>query len=184
MPINGGPSQCMVGLGRPTMREAGAETSSPYPSPTVFGLARPSLRRWGVADQGHMRMGWVARLGRRGGFGGASRPGRVSAGFAPTEGWPEAFVAGNVNGGKDPESPAWFPDKGRTGGIVCVAGTLYARLNMQDGEWPDVNHAVIWCRHLGAIWETAAWASTKGAAGSWTSSVCAQPLSGQEGLAC
>jgi hypothetical protein len=143
---------------------------APYlPSPVIESItwhwdtlkqAAPGSDLWPItwASDGHLYAAW----GDGGGFGGTNCDGRVAMGLARIEGSPQAFVAANVNGGKDPEHPSSFPDKGKTGGIVCVDGTLYARLNMQDGEWPDVNHGLIWSRDLGATWETAPWVFPKG----------------------
>jgi len=55
-----------------------------------------------------------------------------------------------------------FLDKGKTGGILFVDGILYACLNMQDGKWPDVNHALIWSEDFGATWKQTAWVFPKG----------------------
>lgn len=148
----------------------GLTQNAPYPpSPVIEGIAwhwdtlkqaAPGSDLWPMtwAADGHLYAAW----GDGGGFGGTNSDGRVAMGFARIEGSPEAFVATNVNGGKNPENPASFPDKGKTGGIVCVDGTLYARLNMQDGEWPDVNHGLVWSRDQGATWETAPWVFPKG----------------------
>jgi len=83
-------------------------------------------------------------------------------GFARIEGSPDDFLARNVNGRKDSEHPASLPDNGKTGGMVCVDGVLYAWLNMQDGQWPDVNHGLVWSSDLGITWETASWVFPKG----------------------
>ena len=84
-------------------------------------------------------------------------------GFARIEGPPEKYRGVNVNGGKIAEHPASFPRTGKTGGILFVDGTLYARLNLQDGKWPDVNHSLAWSDDRGATWKQTAWMFPKGA---------------------
>jgi hypothetical protein len=83
-------------------------------------------------------------------------------GFARIEGGPENFRGVNVNGGKNPEHPASFAQKGKTGGILFVEGILYARINLQDGPWPDVNHVLAWSTNRGATWAKADWFFPKG----------------------
>lgn len=142
----------------------------PYPrSPVIKSItwhwdthktAAPGSDLWPVTwgPDGHIYTAW----GDGGGFGGTNSDGRVTMGFARIEGGPEDFVGVNINGGKDPEHPTSFPGKGKTGGILFVHGTLYARLNMQDGTFPDVNHGVCWSEDLGATWKTASWVFPKG----------------------
>jgi hypothetical protein len=83
-------------------------------------------------------------------------------GFARLEGPPDRFRGVNVNGGKAPEHPASFPDQGKTGGILFVGDRLYARLNLQDGKWPHVNHSLAWSDDLGATWRQTDWVFPKG----------------------
>ncbi len=142
----------------------------PYPpSPVIKAItwhwdthktAAPGSDIWPVTwgPDGHIYTAW----GDGGGFGGTNSDGRVSMGFARIEGPPESFVGININGGKGPEHPASFPGKGKTGGILFVHGTLYARLNLQDGTFPDVNHALIWSDDLGATWTQSSWVFPKG----------------------
>jgi hypothetical protein len=111
---------------------------------------------WGPDD--NLYVAW----GDGGGFGGTDSDGRVSLGFARIEGPPEHFQGFNVNGGKNPEHPASFPKKGKTGGILFDQGILYACINLQDGKWPDVNHVLAWSTDKGATWTTCDWLFPKG----------------------
>jgi len=104
-------------------------------------------------------------LERRGGFGGSDSDGRVAVGFARLEGDPIHWRGINVNGGKNPAHPASFPQKGKTTGIAYVDGTLYATINLQDGPWPEVNHALAWSADQGATWTKADWLFPRGASG-------------------
>jgi hypothetical protein len=143
---------------------------SPYPpSPVIESItwhwdthatAAPGSDLWPVtwASDGNIYTAW----GDGGGFGGTNSDGRVSMGFARIEGVPESYVGINVNGGKNPEAPASFPKKCKTGGILSVDGTLYARLNLQDGEWPNVNFELAWSEDLGATWTKASWVFPRG----------------------
>jgi hypothetical protein len=147
-----------------------AHAGSPYPpSPVIESLvwhwdthrtAAPGSDLWPVT------WGWDGNLyaawGDGGGFGGTNSDGRVSMGFARIEGSPESFRGININGGRDRENPASFPDKGKTGSILCVDGVLYARLNQQDGPWPDVNHGLAWSDDHGKTWQKTAWVWPKG----------------------
>src|SRR5207237_242724 len=63
----------------------------------------------------------------------------------------------NINGGKNPEHTASFARKGKTTGLAFVDGVLYATVNLEDGNWPDVNHALIWSTDKGATWTRAEW---------------------------
>jgi len=108
---------------------AAAEHNSskpPYPpSPVIQGIAwhwdtytnaAPGSDLWPLtwgADD-HLYAAW----GDGGGFGGSDSDGRVSMGFARIEGGPENCRGINVNGGKNPESPASFPKKGKPSGIA------------------------------------------------------------------
>src|SRR5271157_5329957 len=98
---------------------------------------------WGPDD--HQYTAW----GDGGGFGGTDSDGRVSMGFARIEGPPENYRGINVNGGKSPQPPATFPKKGKTAGVAFVDGVLYASINLQDGPWPNVNHALAWSTDRG-----------------------------------
>jgi Domain of unknown function (DUF4185) len=111
---------------------------------------------WGPDDQ------LYAAWGDGGGFGGTDSDGRVALGFARIEGPPEHWRGVNVNGGKNPEHPASFLKKGKTTGIAFVDGVLYATINLEDGTWPDVNHALAWSTNNGATWTKADWRFPKG----------------------
>jgi hypothetical protein len=149
---------------------AAATAQPPYPpSPVIHGLtwhwdtyrtAAPGSDLWPITwgPDGHLYAAW----GDGGGFDGSNSDGRVSMGFARIEGGPESFQGFNINGGKHPEHPASFPLKGKTGGILFVGGTLYARFNLQDGAWPNVNHALAWSTNCGATWVKADWVFPKG----------------------
>ncbi|MBE3096947.1 MAG: hypothetical protein IMZ44_07425 [Planctomycetes bacterium] len=147
-----------------------AENTPPYPRSAVIEsitwhwdthkTAAPGSDLWPVTwgPDDHLYTAW----GDGGGFGGTNSDGRVSMGFARIEGPPENFKGVNINGGKDTENPASFPTRGKTGGLLCVGGVLYARLNMQNGEWPHVDHALAWSEDLGKTWRTTAWVFPKG----------------------
>lgn len=111
---------------------------------------------WGPDD--HLYLAW----GDGGGFGGSDSDGRVSMGFARIEGGPEHFHGFNVNGGKNPEHPASFPKKGKTAALLFDRGVLYASINLQDGEWPNVNHVLAWSTNQGATWAKCDWLFPKG----------------------
>ena len=144
---------------------------APYPpSPLLSGLdwhwetyrhAAHGSDLWPVtwADDNHLYAAW----GDGGGFGGSDADGRVAMGIARIEGGPEHYRGVNVNGGKAPEHPASFLRAGKTAGLVCVDGTLYATINLQDGPWPNVNHALAWSTDHGATWTRADWLFPAGA---------------------
>ncbi|MHB1037075.1 MAG: DUF4185 domain-containing protein [Pirellulales bacterium] len=152
----------------PDLKQASAP---PYPpSPAIAAItwhwdthatAAPGSDLWPVswgADD-HLYAAW----GDGGGFGGTDSDGRVAMGFARIEGAPEHYRGTNVNGGKAPEHPASFAKNGKTAAVVSVDGTLYATVNLQDGPWPDVNHALVWSTDQGATWARSAWVFPKGA---------------------
>ena len=101
--------------------------------------------------------------GDGGGFGGSDHDGRVAMGFARIEGTPDHWRGVNVNGGKNTEHPASFPQKGKTGALIFVHGVLYAAVNLQDGTWPAVNHELAWSTNFGATWAMTGWFFPKGA---------------------
>lgn len=111
---------------------------------------------WGADD--HLYAAW----GDGGGFGGSDSDGRVALGFARLEGLPERWQGFNVNGGRNAEHPASFPQKGKTAGLAMVDGVLYATVNLEDGTWPDVNHVLVWSVDQGATWAKAGWVFPKG----------------------
>jgi hypothetical protein len=111
---------------------------------------------WGPDD--HLYVAW----GDGGGFGGSDSDGRVSMGFARIEGCPEHFRGFNINGGKNPEHPASFPKKGKTAGLLFDHGILYATINLQDGQWPNVNHVLAWSADKGTTWTKADWLFPRG----------------------
>ncbi len=157
-------------VGVVAMASSTGATGSPYPPSSVIKsitwhwdthtTAAPGSDLWPVtwASNGNIYTAW----GDGGGFNGTNSDGRVSMGFARIEGAPESYVGINVNGGKDSENPTSFPKKGKSGGILSVRGTLYARLNLQDGEWPDVNFALAWSEDMGATWTKTSWVFPKG----------------------
>lgn len=147
-----------------------AAADSPYPPSTVIQdikwrwethrTAAPGSDLWPVTwgPDGNIYTAW----GDGGGFGGTNSEGRVSMGFARIEGPPEEYRGININGGKIPEHPASFPQKGKTGGILFVDGTLYARLNLQNGKWPSVDHSLAWSDDRGATWQQTSWVFPRG----------------------
>ncbi len=145
-------------------------THAPYPASTLIkgiawhwdtrATAAPGSDLWPVAwaPDDHLYTAW----GDGGGFGGTDSDGRVALGFGRIEGDPEHFHGVNINGGKNPEHPASYLKKGKTGTLTCVDGTLYAKINLQDGVWPDVNHVLAWSTDKGATWTHADWKFPKG----------------------
>jgi hypothetical protein len=111
---------------------------------------------WGPDD--NLYVAW----GDGGGFGGTDSDGRVAMGIGRIEGGPENWSGFNVNGGKNPEHPATFQKRGKTSALLSVQGTLYALVNLQDGTWPDVNHALVWSQDKGAHWSQVDWVFPRG----------------------
>jgi hypothetical protein len=155
---------CLSGSCSSSAAEPGLATSPYPPSPVIAGLtwhwdtyrtAAPGSDLWPVtwAADGNLYAAW----GDGGGFGGSDSDGRVAMGFARLEGSPETFIGINVNGGKNGEHPASFPQKGKTGGILSLQGTLWASINLQDGTWPNVHHVLAWSTNYGAGWTKADW---------------------------
>ncbi len=151
---------------------AGANpNASPYPPSAVIRSmtwhwdtlrsAAPGSDLWPItwAADGNLYTSW----GDGGGFGGTNDDGRVSMGFARIAGSPERLDAVNVNGGKNAKRPASFPKKGKADGLIAIGSTLYAWVNMQDGEYPDVDARLAWSTDQGATWRLAPWAFRKGA---------------------
>src|SRR5579884_649545 len=147
------------------------DAKPPYPpSPVIAGItwhldtyrtAAPGSDLWPVtwAVDDNLYTAW----GDGGGFGGTDSEGRVAMGFARIQGPPERFLGINVNGGMNPEHPASFPERGKTGGILAAGGTLYAWVNLQDGDWPHVDVGLVWSRDRGATWQHSSWVFPKGA---------------------
>ena len=108
----------------------------------TYATSAPGSDLWPVAwgPDDHLYAAW----GDGGGFGGSDSDGRVALGFARVEGTPTHWRGTNVNGGKNPEHPASFLKKGKTTGVAFVDGVLYATINLEDGTWPDVDHALAW----------------------------------------
>lgn len=148
----------------------GAAPQAPYPQSRLIQAitwhwetltnGAPGSDLWPVtwAPDDNLYAAW----GDGGGFGGSDSDGRVALGFARIEGDPEDWRGFNINGGKNPEHPASFPRKGKTSGLACVDGTLYATVNLQDGTWPNVNHGLIWSTNYGATWSRADWLFPRG----------------------
>ena len=148
----------------------GAPLAPPYPPSRViesitwhwetYRTAAPGSDLWPTTwgPDGHLYAAW----GDGGGFGGTDSDGRVSMGFARIENGPEDFRGFNINGGKTSEHPASFPKKGKTGGILFLRNTLYAKINLQDAPWPNVNHVLAWSTNAGATWSRADWVFPKG----------------------
>ena len=146
-------------------------TESPYPhSPVIQTIAwHWETHRSAALGSDLWPVAWgpdddlYAAWGDGGGFGGSDSDGRVALGFARIEGGPEQWWGVNVNGGKSPEHPASFPKKGKTTGVVFVDGVLYATINLENGTWPEVDHALAWSTDKGATWTRAEWLFAKGA---------------------
>jgi len=123
--------------------------------------AAPGSDLWPVtwASDDNLYTAW----GDGGGFGGTDQDGRVALGFGRIEGPAERFEGFNVNGGKSPENPASFAKRGKTGGVLCYRGVLYAWINRQNGTWPDVDEGLAWSTNMAATWEQSSWVFPKGA---------------------
>jgi hypothetical protein len=128
---------------------------------TTLRTAAPGSDLWPVtwAKDDAIYTAW----GDGGGFGGTDQDGRVALGFARIDGVPEHFSGVNLNGGKHSRRPAWFPTKGKVGGIIAVGNRLYAWLNTQNGPWPDVDQALIWSDDGCLTWTRSDWVFPKGA---------------------
>jgi len=158
-----------VGLTDP-IHSAPSSTKPPYHHSSVildivwdwktYVTAAPGSDLWPVAwaQDDHLYAAW----GDGGGFGGTDSDGRVALGIARIQGMPEDWHGINVNGGKNPEHAASFPRKGKTTGLASVDGVLYATVNLENGTWPDVDHALEWSTNNGASWARAEWLFPKG----------------------
>ncbi|HEY2342746.1 MAG TPA: hypothetical protein VGH90_06940, partial [Chthoniobacteraceae bacterium] len=158
-------------VGLVTSISRAADPTAPYPASTVvqsiewkwdtYSTAAPGSDLWPMTwgPDDNLYTSW----GDGGGFGGTDSDGRVALGFGRIEGEPEKNHGFNVNGGKNPEHPAQFPKKGKTSALICVDGVLYTTINMQDGTWPAVNHALAWSKDFGATWTKADWLFPKDA---------------------
>lgn len=154
----------------PSVSSERTSLKAPYPASSLFReiawhwethrTAAPGSDLWPITwgPDGNLYAAW----GDGGGFGGSDSDGRVALGFARIEGGPLDFRGVNVNGGKNPENPASFPDKGKTAGILYVDGKIFALINLQDGAWPAVTHVLAWSTNAGATWIKANWVFTKG----------------------
>jgi hypothetical protein len=148
----------------------GQVMQSPYPPSSVIESIRwhwkthrtaaPGSDLWPVTwgADGNLYAAW----GDGGGFGGTDQDGRVALGFARIQGTPERFVGVNLNGGKNPAHRASFADRGKTGGILAVGDRLYAWLNKENGQWPDVDQVLIWSDDKAATWKPSDWVFPKG----------------------
>ena len=161
---------CRSGVPSSNPAASAGAAKAPYPPSTVIRditwrwethrTAAPGSDLWPITwgPDGNLYAAW----GDGGGFGGTDSDGRVSMGFARIEGGPTDFRGFNVNGGKNPENPASFPKKGKTGGILFLDGTLYAMVNLQDDRWPNVNHVLAWSTNCAATWSKADWLFPRG----------------------
>jgi hypothetical protein len=134
--------------------------ASPYPdSSTITGVSfnwathirlAPGSDNWPItwADDDNQYSAW----GDGGGFGGTNSDGRVSLGFARIEGPKGGYTGYNVWGGKNPEHPATFG--GKSYGIICVDGMLYAGVN--DQATPAFDRVCKSTDH-GATWSATSW---------------------------
>ncbi|MGH7996654.1 MAG: hypothetical protein ACREFX_09920 [Opitutaceae bacterium] len=104
------------------------------------------------ADDGSLYSSW----GDGGGFGGSDSLGRVSLGFARIEGGPRRCSGDNVWGGLNPGHPARF--EGKSDGIVCVGGTLYAWIEHWNPGHRTVESQLAWSKDHGAAWHLPPWA--------------------------
>ncbi len=155
-------------LSQQPARAVGPE--APYPPSTVIRsiawhwdtlrTGAPGSDLWPVtwAADSNLYTSW----GDGGGFRGSNDDGRVSMGSARIAGTPEDLDAANINGGKNCLHPASFPVKGKADGLIAVGSTPYAWVNMQDGDYPDVDVRLAWSNDLGANWQLAEWAFEKG----------------------
>ena len=141
--------------------------SAPYPpSPRITKVSfdwsthkrlAPGSDNWPVtwAEDGHQYTSW----GDGGGFGGTNSSGRVSLGFARIEGGAADHRGLNVWGGKDPEHPATFG--GKSYGILCVGGDLYAWVGPGSGTASYTEARLYRSRDHGATWTGASWTFVK-----------------------
>ena len=115
----------------------------------------PGSDLWPVtwARDNHLYLSW----GDGGGFGGSNSIGRVSLGFARLEGTPEHFRAVNIWGGADTLNMPQFD--GKCAGMISVDGTLYAWINMQNGNPPDLRLA--WSEDFAKTWKLSEWAFSR-----------------------
>ena len=142
---------------------------SPKGDSTVIECIRFDRSSWDTAADGSdlWPVTWAhddniyTSWGDGGGFGetGWGGPSRVGMGFARIENGPTNYIATNVNGGHMAKNLASFErdDAGKTGGMLAIDKTLYAWMNTQNQEWPNVDFALIWSEDLGATWERSSW---------------------------
>ena len=107
----------------------------------------PGSDNWPItwADDDHQYTCW----GDGGGFGGTNTDGRVSWGFGRVEGQKDNYNGFNVWGGFNPENPG-DGSQGKSEGIICVGGILYAFNNDPAGGgielWRSTDHAASWSK--------------------------------------
>jgi hypothetical protein len=145
--------------------EGQRESAIPYPLSAVIKdvtwdsdhvvHAAPGSDLWPMtwASDGNVYTAW----GDGGGFGGTNSRGRVSMGFARLDGVPPELSTVNVNGGAASDKvPTWgCDDCGKTAGLLSVSGVIYAWVNEQNGNPPDVR--LYWSNDLAATWQRADW---------------------------
>lgn len=155
--------QTIIGPPPDTTANPPSSGKPPYrPSPVIKGITwdwRSRVRKapgsdlwpvtWGA--DGNLYAAW----GDGGGFGGTDSKGRVSLGFAKIEGSPEHFKGVNIWGGEAAQKPARFT--GKCAGMISVAGTLYALINLQNRPEPYWDTTLAWSDDFGASWKKASW---------------------------
>ena len=116
----------------------------------------PGSDNWPVtwADDDNQYSSW----GDGGGFGGTNTDGRVSLGFARIEGNKDSYTGYNVWGGKNPEHSATF--NGKSYGILCVEGVLYAFVN--ENSCGACSNRLCKSTNHGASWTKASWTVPSG----------------------
>ncbi len=140
---------------------------SPYSSSNIISKVIfdfNSVETWAVgsdnwpvtwADDNHQYSAW----GDGGGFGGTNSDGRVSLGVARIEGDRNSFKGFNVWGGKNPETKATF--KGKSYGVVCIAGNLYMWVSPGSGMENLISQTVFKSSDHGHTWERGNWSFHK-----------------------
>lgn len=146
----------------------GYEAAAPYPpSSTIKDViwdfstltrAAPGSDLWPTtwASDNTIYTSW----GDGGGFSGTNSKGRVSLGFAKIEGPAENPNMYNIWGGENTKSIATF--NGKCTGLLSVDGIIYAWINLQNNEWPDVDITLAWSSDLGSTWNKVDWSFSAG----------------------